>query len=175
MPPADIQHIPKSGDIALSDVFFSVRVSTAYNGIIFRRGTLDTLTLAPCGVVCELCIGFQRSRNRCVGCNSDGNKMKHCIKCSIRLCPEKQNRESLCLECVKYPCRRLRDFGKRYLTKYGEDVTGNMQMLLDGGYSEFEKGIRARWTCRECGNLLSAHRSTCTNCGKPNPNYPAKV
>lgn len=130
------------------------------------------MTLAPCGVVCELCIGFQRIKNKCVGCLSSGNKPKHCTVCSIKNCPEKDSEEDLCINCDKFPCRRLRDLEKRYSTRYGESPTENMRTAQEQGREAFSEIIRNTWTCSHCGTLLSAHRETCIVCGSDNINYP---
>ena len=138
-------------------------------------GVLNSLTLAPCGVVCELCIAYQRTRNRCVGCNSDGYKPKHCTICSIKLCKAKPEPETLCLECEKFPCRRLEGLEKRYTTRYGESPTENMQLSRSKGFTKFTEVIRDKWACPKCGHLLSAHRDTCVFCNAPNPNYPVEM
>jgi hypothetical protein len=76
--------------------------------------------IAPCGINCSLCLAFQREKNSCNGCNgSDTNKAKHCIVCGIRNCEEKHGETTLlCSECMKYPCRRIKDLNKRYTNKY---------------------------------------------------------
>jgi len=50
---------------------------------------MNNKSVAPCGVICDICLGFQRTKNKCVGCNSIGNKPYHCTVCSIKACPEK--------------------------------------------------------------------------------------
>ena len=65
---------------------------------------MDNLTIAPCGIICDICIGFQRVKNKCEGCLSDGNKQKHCSVCKIKMCTEKNGNEKLlCYECNKFP------------------------------------------------------------------------
>lgn len=150
----------------------TANVRIASGRLMVLGGSLKLFTLAPCGVVCELCIAYQRTRNRCVGCNSEGSKPQHCDICSIKLCKEKSGPESLCIECEKYPCRRLKDLEKRYTTKYGESLTANMQLLDNKGIAAFNEEIIKKWICQKCGTLLSAHRDTCVSCNAPNPNYP---
>jgi len=133
------------------------------------------LLLAPCGVVCELCIAYQRPKNACVGCNAVGAKPNHCSQCAIKLCPEKDHGEQLCIECAKFPCRRLRSLEKRYSTKYGESPTANMTMARDRGRDGFSDWTRRSWSCAQCGGLLSAHRAACTICGAPNPRFPPPI
>ena len=135
---------------------------------------MDSLTLAPCGVVCDLCIAYQRTKNRCAGCDKEGYKPKHCTICSIKYCREKLDPENVCLECVKYPCRRLKDLEKRYSKRYGESPTENMQLFLSKGLVKFTEEIYKKWTCKECGTLLSAHSDKCLSCNARNPNYPEK-
>lgn len=26
------------------------------------------ISIAPCGVICDICLGYQREKNKCVGC-----------------------------------------------------------------------------------------------------------
>lgn len=51
-------------------------------------------SIAPCGVNCDICLGFQRKKNKCSGCKTAGNKPYHCTVCSIKTCPEKHGKEN---------------------------------------------------------------------------------
>ncbi|RKX80661.1 MAG: hypothetical protein DRP60_02665 [Spirochaetes bacterium] len=135
-------------------------------------GILKTIILAPCGVICELCIAYQRPKNKCVGCLNDGNKPRHCTICSIKHCPGKVDEQDLCITCHKFPCRRLKDLEKRYSTRYGESPANNMQIVNKQGLDAFMEVVQHTWTCNQCGNLLSAHRDKCVICGGVNQNYP---
>lgn len=130
------------------------------------------LSIAPCGVICELCIGYQRTKNKCVGCNAIGNKTNRCMNCTIKNCKEKSNPKELCIECKKFPCRLIKNLEKRYSLKYNESPTENMNLAQSLDSNSFDKAIKDKWTCPECGNLLSAHRKTCNNCGHINSNFP---
>ncbi len=127
--------------------------------------------IAPCGVICELCIGYQRKKNKCVGCNAEGNKPKHCTICSIKNCLEKSTQDELCYECHKYPCRRLKDLEKRYSGKYGESPTENMKIAVEKGLVKLSEEMFTKWACTNCGNLLSVHRDICVICGATNKNF----
>jgi hypothetical protein len=86
--------------------------------------------------------------------------------CSIKSCPEKEgNEDLLCIECKKFPCRRIRDLDKRYITKYGESPVQNLQSIADIGLEKFIEIENEKWTCPECGHLLCVHRNTCLVCG----------
>lgn len=123
-------------------------------------------SIAPCGVICDLCLGFQRDKNRCVGCNVTGEKIGHCNVCTIKYCPEKrEDSELLCIACRKFPCRRIRDLEKRYTSKYGESPVKNMQRIEAVGMEQFLQEQMELWRCNECGELLCVHRDTCLHCG----------
>jgi hypothetical protein len=134
---------------------------------------MNSESVAPCGVICDICLGFQRDKNKCVGCKSIGNKPHHCTVCSIKSCPEKSGDENaLCYECKKFPCRRIRDLDKRYTTKYGESPIQNLERIRENGIEEFVLIENEKWKCRVCGNLLCVHREVCLSCGSRNQYFP---
>ena len=134
---------------------------------------MKNANIAPCGVLCDLCLGFQRTRNRCVGCIGFGNKPYHCTVCSIKACPEKHGKEDmLCIDCDKFPCRRIKDLDKRYTTRYGESPVKNLQSIKELGVKEFIKKEKAKWICSNCGHLLCVHRELCLICGSKNQYFP---
>jgi len=45
-------------------------------------------TIAPCGLICDICLGLQREKNKCAGCTNTGYKPFHCDACRIKLCAE---------------------------------------------------------------------------------------
>ena len=131
------------------------------------------MTIAPCGVICDICLGFQRDKNKCVGCNGVGNKPNHCNVCSIKFCPEKSGNETLlCGECAKFPCRRIKDLDKRYTSKYGESPILNLTKVKEVGMSQFVENETEKWKCKKCGQLLCVHRKTCLICGNKNDYFP---
>jgi hypothetical protein len=134
---------------------------------------MDNASVAPCGIICELCLGFQRKKDKCVGCNRIGNKPYHCTVCSIKICPEKSgNANLLCNSCPKFPCRRIKDLDKRYKTKYGESIIENLNAIRIIGIDSFIKQAEIEWKCPQCGNLLCVHREICLICGAANGKFP---
>lgn len=132
-------------------------------------------TIAPCGLLCNLCLAFQRSKNRCDGCNSTGEKPLYCLRCAIKNCEMKKSNASLiCYECAGYPCKRLKDLDKRYRTKYGESLIENFRIIKEKGVEEFLKEADKIWKCKACGNYLCVHRGACPRCGAKNPHYPSR-
>ena len=129
-------------------------------------------TVAPCGLICDICIGFQRKKNRCPGCAVGFDKPALWVQCSIVNCPEKQgNPAKPCNACAKYPCKRLKSLEKRYTTKYGESLMENFRRIEALGLNAFLLEAEKEWTCPGCGALLSVHRAKCLECGAPNGWY----
>jgi hypothetical protein len=136
---------------------------------------MDALSIAPCGVICDICSAFQRDKNKknyCVGCRRDGTKMGHCKNCLIKNCVEKSNTDALCIECEKYPCTRIKNLHKRYVTKYNENIYENMETVKNKGTEYFIKIMEEQWKCKKCGALLCAHKDKCTDCGLPFRQFP---
>jgi hypothetical protein len=134
---------------------------------------MNNASIAPCGVICDICLGFQRIKNKCVGCNNTGNKPYHCTVCSIKLCAEKKGNENLlCYECVKFPCRRIKDMDKRYINKYGESPIQNLTRIKEEGLDAFIMSENEKWKCCKCGHLLCVHKEVCLMCGAKNDYFP---
>jgi len=134
---------------------------------------MNQASVAPCGVICELCLGFRRSKNKCVGCNQTGNKPYHCTVCSIKTCVEKKGNEKLlCHDCVKFPCRRIKDLDKRYISKYGESPIQNLKRIKESGIDSFIAIEKEKWKCDHCGHFLCVHKEVCLMCGAKNEYFP---
>jgi len=124
-------------------------------------------SVAPCGLICDLCYAFQRTKNRCEGCNSAGNKTAYCERCRIKQCPEKADDSELCNKCPKYPCKNIKNLDKRYSVKYGESAIENLDVIKEKGIRAFIRDSKEKWKCPCCGKLLCVHRTACQNCGNP--------
>jgi len=122
-------------------------------------------SVAPCGLICDLCYAFQRTKNRCEGCNSGGIKTSYCERCRIKQCSEKADDSELCNKCKKYPCRRVKDLDKRYSVKYGESAIANLDMIKEKGIRAFIREQKEEWKCPVCGSMLCVHKDACPNCG----------
>ena len=134
---------------------------------------MNNASIAPCGIICDICLGFQRDKNTCVGCNNIGNKPHHCTVCSIRTCDEKEGDEKLlCNDCVKFPCRQIKNLDKRYITKYGESPIQNLLKIKEIGLELFISREKENWKCAGCGHLLCVHRAICLKCGCKNEHFP---
>ena len=134
---------------------------------------MDNTSIAPCGVICDICLGFQRTKNKCVGCYNTGNKPYHCTVCSIKSCAKKKGNEKLlCYDCTKFPCRRIKDLDKRYTLKYGESPIQNLNRIKEQGLDLFIDIEKEKWKCNKCGKLLCVHREICLICGNKNVYFP---
>lgn len=122
--------------------------------------------IAPCGMNCNLCYGYQREKNQCKGCNADIASMpNYCQKCIIRNCEIIKNSQSgFCFDCEKYPCRRLRDLDKRYRTKYDMSMLNNLQTIKEKGLDAFVNLEAERWKCPQCGSIICVHHKACSKC-----------
>lgn len=130
--------------------------------------------IAPCGMNCALCMAFQREKNHCNGCNLDNeNKPKSCVRCIIVNCElRKQTASGFCYECPKYPCARMKQLDKRYRTKYRMSMLENLEYIKIHGLDEFVNYEKKRWTCNNCGQLVSVHRTYCIHCKTDTTGYP---
>jgi hypothetical protein len=142
-----------------------------------RRGEAAAIApalIAPCGMNCALCLGYQRTRNHCPGCRGDDSaKMPSCLRCIIKSCAVlNESKSGFCLDCPRYPCRRLRQLDKRYRTKYGMSMLENLAFIKERGLDAFLRHEATRWRCPSCGQLLCVHRRVCLYCGVNRPESP---
>jgi len=125
--------------------------------------------IAPCGMDCALCIGFQRKRDRCNGCRGNGTALTAArARCVIRNCATiRDSRSGYCYECERFPCARLRQLDARYRGKYGMSMIENLTFIRQNGMDAFLLWELERWTCQKCGRPVCVHRGRCTACGEP--------
>ena len=130
--------------------------------------TLEPALIAPCGMDCGLCLGYQRTKNHCVGCNLIDKQANPKVKCVIKFCEHlSANNSNFCFDCTKFPCRRLKDLDKRYRTKYGMSMLENLNIIKTIGIQKFVALENTKWTCTNCGNIICVHRDNCLVCGTP--------
>jgi hypothetical protein len=116
---------------------------------------------------CALCMGYQRGKNRCLGCRAgDDGKAKSVLACTIRNCETLRSCESgFCSECGKLPCPRLKRLDARYRAKYRMSMLDNLRSIAVQGIEAFVESERERWTCPQCGGLQCVHTPECLYCG----------
>ena len=137
----------------------------AWKGMGYVAG--DTALIAPCGMNCGICMGYLRKKNACPGCRElEPTAPISCVRCIIRNCETiKTNQSGFCYECPKYPCKRLKALDKRYRTRYGMSMLGNLEFIHEHGLSAFVEKEADRWRCPQCGGVICVHRGYCFTCG----------
>jgi hypothetical protein len=123
--------------------------------------------IAPCGMICGLCMCYLREKNTCMGCRSgDEGKAKSVLACSIRKCEIVSESESgFCSDCTKLPCPRLKRLDARYREKYRMSMLENLRAIHEDGVGPFVESERQRWRCPTCGGMQCVHTAECINCG----------
>ncbi len=124
------------------------------------------ILIAPCGMNCAICLGYQRDKNKCNGCRLPSEyKSNSCVKCIISNCEKLKKLDSgFCYDCPTYPCARLKQLDKRYRTKYNMSMLENLNNIKSLGLKKFTQNESARWRCEKCGGLICVHRKVCLKC-----------
>ncbi len=120
---------------------------------------IKTVLIAPCGIDCALCMGYQREKNKCGGCRAGRLKCTSCQNCVVINCAKLAKlKKKFCIYCADYPCRRLKQLDKRYKSKYNTSVFENLAYIKEHGVKAFAEMDLKRWTCKKCGALMCVHR-----------------
>jgi hypothetical protein len=127
----------------------------------------DKELIAPCGINCGTCMAYLREKkNRCHGCRfTDLNIPKTRLNCRIKNCEHLEKTESkLCSDCHLFPCARLKQIDKRYRTRYKTSLIKNLDTIKEMGMTYFIENEVRRWSCPNCGSILSVHKDHCMRC-----------
>jgi hypothetical protein len=120
--------------------------------------------IAACGMNCSLCMAFQRTKNKCMGCKGPVEaSVQHCRVCIIANCSDLS--DGYCGSCNQFPCKRLKSLDKRYRGKYHMSMIENLQAIKRVGLETFEQTEAEKWKCPNCGSLVCVHREKCLVCG----------
>jgi hypothetical protein len=134
-----------------------------------RTQSIRLTLIAPCGMNCQLCRAYRRDKNvkTCAGCRGDDElKPTTCVTCRIKNCGQLvESGIRYCFSCAEFPCARLKHLDKRYRTRYGMSMIGNLESIRTLGLRQFVRAEQARWTCPECGDLICVHKPECLSCG----------
>ena len=121
--------------------------------------------IAPCGINCNVCMAFLRTKNKCPGCSGDDSgKPKTRLDCKIKTCESLDS--SFCFSCNEYPCSKIKHLDKRYTTKYKMSVIENLNNIKTKGIINFANEEKARWTCPDCKGTICVHKACCISCGR---------
>ena len=124
--------------------------------------------IAPCGMNCGICKFHYREKNTCPGCRKLDKKTPTTrFNCIIRECKILKDRKwKYCSDkCDNYPCKSLKSLDKRYSTKYHMSMIENLKYINDRGVNAFLEKEEKKWTCPQCGGIVTCHGSICLTCG----------
>lgn len=132
-----------------------------------KPNTIPINLIAPSGMNCRLCYAYIREKNICPGCRGDNDlKAWSCVNCKIITCERiATGKAKFCFGCDRFPCARLKQLDKRYRTKYGMSMIANLDTIQESGIRHFIRNEKEKWTCPECGELISVHKPECLSCG----------
>jgi len=132
-----------------------------------KSSKMSKVMIAPCGMNCGTCIGYLRTKNRCVGCREmSASNLPSRVRCVVKNCINLEKTTSgFCYECEKFPCKRMKQLDKRYRTKYHTSFIENLSIIKEKGINSFLVFESKRRTCQKCGAVLSVHREKCLVCG----------
>jgi len=127
----------------------------------------DEELIAPCGMNCGICKAYHREKNTCPGCRENHpNEPVNRSKCIIKNCEDmKKNNWKYCTKCSKLPCKRMKQLDKRYTTNYNMSMLENLKFIKDKGMDAFLEKEKKKWTCPECGGIVTCHGGICLDCG----------
>jgi hypothetical protein len=127
---------------------------------------ISTAMLAPCGMTCTVCYTHLREKKRCLGCRGqDDAKPEHCRKCKIKDCVAERGIR-FCFECSSFPCVTIKRLDKNYRQKYQVSLIENAMRIKNIGAKQHLREEKEKWTCRQCGAIVSLHDRACSECGK---------
>jgi hypothetical protein len=120
--------------------------------------------VAPCGIDCMACYAHLRDKKPCSGCLvDDRGKTDRCRNCAIKSCARERG-ITYCHECGGFPCARIVTLDRSYRKRYAVSLVAHAMSLSDVGVDAYLEAERVRWTCTECGGVVSLHDAECSEC-----------
>jgi hypothetical protein len=97
-------------------------------------GLLNENLVAPCGLYCGECLGFQDER--CGGCVSrKGLCLKYSKICNIYECCVAERKHRFCSECRDFPCKKIDNFFNT--PEWHTQVVTNLKQINEIGVKQF--------------------------------------
>jgi len=127
---------------------------------------IPTTELAPCGMNCLVCYTYLRKKKPCMGCHGqDASKPEHCRTCRIKNCASNRG-INFCFECASFPCPTIKRLDKSYQQRYQVSLIENAIRIKTVGAKQHLREEKQKWTCVQCGGVISLHDRVCSRCGK---------
>ena len=121
--------------------------------------------LAPCGMTCAVCYVHLRDKKPCLGCHGrDESKPNHCRECKIKDCAVSRGLD-FCFECSSFPCSSIKRLDKSYRQRYQVSLIENSIRIKTVGAKQHLLEEKEKWTCSQCGGVISLHDRACSECG----------
>ena len=118
--------------------------------------------IAPCGMNCALCHSYQDKKKPCPGCRGNAEDIrKSCRNCEIAKC---EKLDKYCINCDSFPCKRLNNLDNLYRRKYKMSMLENLNAIKNIGEEKFIAESKVKYTCKNCGELVSVHSDNCLHC-----------
>lgn len=125
--------------------------------------------VAICGMNCTVCYKHlitKKHAKKCNGCKCEDETLpEHCRKCKIKDCAKNKNLD-YCFACEEYPCTRIKNLDKSYKQRYKTSLIENGVFINENGIEAFLKEEKKKWTCSNCGGIISLHDRLCSKCQK---------
>jgi len=129
-----------------------------------KKLPFDPGLIAPCGMNCTICRSYLLSK--CTGCRIRNKKCAFIKKrCEDNLKLLKGEVE-YCFECQCFPCEVLRKLDHSYHERYGMSMIDNLRLIKEKGMYQFILTQNHRYSCPECGHMISVHDQKCLYCGR---------
>jgi predicted Zn-ribbon and HTH transcriptional regulator len=77
----------------------------------------------------------------------------------------KKTSSKFCYDCNEFPCERIKNIDKRYQAKYRTSLIQNLKALSVIKMDVYLQQETIKWTCKQCGSVLSVHNTRCSKCG----------
>ena len=122
--------------------------------------------LAPCGMNCAVCYAHLRKKRTCLGCRGpEDSQSSYCRRCQIRDCAINRGID-FCFRCTSFPCTIIERIDKRYRQRYQVSLIENAIRMNSVGVQQFLLEEKQKWTCTQCGGVISLHDRACSECGQ---------
>ena len=137
-----------------------------------QKGKFSPELVAPCGMNCGICKNFLAYSR---GVPEKKGKLSHCSGClpRNRNCYVKRGCKKLrrneiksCYECDDIPCENLDRLDRRYRSRYDMSMVENLREIKEKGMKKFLENQEEKYTCPECGDVVSVHDGKCYTCTK---------
>jgi hypothetical protein len=127
---------------------------------------IPEIMLAPCGMNCHVCYVHLKNKKACMGCHgADESKPQHCRACKIKACAV-GHKVDFCFECPSFPCALVKRLDRSYRQRYQVSLIEGAMLHKSLGAKQYLLREREKWTCPDCGGVISLHDGVCSECAK---------